>query len=143
MGLRPNLGVVRPPPKAVAHLGRTAHYCFTSLVHVLNQPNVLFGTFRSLEHLHIPSLGIQSYAFSRSINVTLISFCPSLCFSIIVCFSMKIASAVLAPTWLQQLVNDVGKASARFGLSSNAKKTQVMVIGRRINIMYNGPPWNK
>ena len=44
---------------------------------------------------------------------------------------------------LQQLVNDVGKASERFGLSLNAKKTQVMVIGRHtssINIMYNGAP---
>ena len=54
------------------------------------------GTFRSLEHLHISSLGMRSYAFSRSINVTLIFFCPSLCFSI-VCFSMKIASVVLLP----------------------------------------------
>ena len=39
---------------------------------------------------------------------------------------------------LQELVNDVGKE--RFGLSLNAKKTQVMVIGRHtssINIMYN------
>ena len=44
---------------------------------------------------------------------------------------------------LQQLVNDVGKTSERFGLSLNAKKTQVMVIGRHtssINIMYNGAP---
>ena len=44
---------------------------------------------------------------------------------------------------LQQLVNDVGKASERFGLSLNAKKTQVMVIGRHtstINIMYHGAP---
>ena len=44
---------------------------------------------------------------------------------------------------LQQLVNDVGKASERFGLSLNAKKTQGMVIGRHtssINIMYNGAP---
>ena len=53
--------------------------------------------------------------------------------------------AVLATTEgkLQQLVNDVGKASARVGLSWNAKKTQVMVIGRHtsdINIMYNGGP---
>ena len=30
---------------------------------------------------------------------------------------------------LQELVNDVGKASERFGLSLNAKKTQVIVIG--------------
>ena len=53
--------------------------------------------------------------------------------------------ALLATTEgnLQQLVNDVGKASERFGLSLNAKKTQVMVIGRQtstINIMYNGAP---
>ena len=53
--------------------------------------------------------------------------------------------ALLATTEgnLQQLVNDVGKASERFGLSLNAKKTQVMVIGRHtssINIMYNGAP---
>ena len=44
---------------------------------------------------------------------------------------------------LQQLVNDVGKASERFGLSLNANKTQVMVIGQHtssINIMYNGAP---
>ena len=44
---------------------------------------------------------------------------------------------------LQQLVNDVGKASERFGLSLNAKKTQVMVIGQHtysINIMYNRAP---
>ena len=43
----------------------------------------------------------------------------------------------------QQLVNDVGKASERFGLSLNAKKTQV--IGQHtssINI-HNGAPWNK
>ena len=42
---------------------------------------------------------------------------------------------------LQQLVNDVSKASERFDLSLTAKKTQVMVIGRHtssINIMYNG-----
>ena len=42
---------------------------------------------------------------------------------------------------LQQLVNDVGKTPERFGLSLNAKKTQVIVIGRHtssINIMYNG-----
>ena len=50
--------------------------------------------------------------------------------------------ALLATTEgkLQELVNDVGKASERFGLSLNAKKTQVMVIGRQtssINIMYN------
>ena len=53
--------------------------------------------------------------------------------------------ALLATTEgnLQQLVNDVGKTSERFGLSLNAKKTQVMVIGRHtssINIMYNGAP---
>ena len=53
--------------------------------------------------------------------------------------------ALLATTEgnLQQLVNDVGKAFERFGLSLNAKKTQVMVIGRHtssINIMYNGAP---
>ena len=53
--------------------------------------------------------------------------------------------ALLATTEgnLQQLVNDVGKASERFGLSLNVKKTQVMVIGRHtssINIMYNGAP---
>ena len=53
--------------------------------------------------------------------------------------------ALLATTEgnLQQPVNDVGKASERFGLSLNAKKTQVMVIGRHtssINIMYNGAP---
>ena len=53
--------------------------------------------------------------------------------------------ALLATTEgnLQQLVNDVGKASERFGLSLNAKKTQVMVICRHtsiINIMYNGAP---
>ena len=44
---------------------------------------------------------------------------------------------------LQELVNDVGKASERFGLSLNSKMTQVMVIGRHtssINIMYNGAP---
>ena len=44
---------------------------------------------------------------------------------------------------LQELVNAVSKASERFGLSLNAKKTQVMVIGRHtstINIMYNGAP---
>ena len=56
--------------------------------------------------------------------------------------------ALLATTEgnLQQLVNDVGKTSERFGLSLKAKKTQVMVIGRHtssINIMYNGAPWNK
>ena len=56
--------------------------------------------------------------------------------------------ALLATTEgkLQELVNDVGKASERFCLSLNAKKTQVMVIGRHtssINIMYNGAPWNK
>ena len=53
--------------------------------------------------------------------------------------------ALLATTEgnLQELVNDVGKASEHFGLSLNAKKTQVMVIGRHtssINIMYNGAP---
>ena len=53
--------------------------------------------------------------------------------------------ALLATTEgnLQELVNDVGKAFERFGLSLNAKKTQVMVIGRHtssINIMYNGAP---
>ena len=53
--------------------------------------------------------------------------------------------ALLATTEgkLQELVNDVGKASERFGLSLNAKMTQVMVIGRHtssINIMYNGAP---
>ena len=53
--------------------------------------------------------------------------------------------ALLATTEdnLQQLVNDVGIASERFGLSLNAKKTQVMVIDRHtssINIMYNGAP---
>ena len=35
------------------------------------------------------------------------------------------------------------EASERFGLSLNAKKTQVMIIGRHtstINIMYNGAP---
>ena len=44
---------------------------------------------------------------------------------------------------LQQLVNDVGKASERFGLSLNAKNIPVMVIGRHtsgINIMYNIAP---
>ena len=44
---------------------------------------------------------------------------------------------------LQQLVNDVGKASERFGVSWNAKKTQVMVIGLHtcsINIMNHGAP---
>ena len=51
--------------------------------------------------------------------------------------------ALLATTEckLQELVNDISKASERFGLSMNAKKTQVMVIGRyksSINIMYNG-----
>ena len=51
--------------------------------------------------------------------------------------------AILATTEgkLQELVNDVGKSSERFGLPLNAKKTQVMVIGRHtssINIMYNG-----
>ena len=56
--------------------------------------------------------------------------------------------ALLATTEgkLHELVNAVGKASERFGLSLNAKKTQVMVIGRHtstINIMYNGAPWNK
>ena len=47
------------------------------------------------------------------------------------------------PSKLQELVNDVGKASERFGLSLNANMTQVMVIGRHtssINIMYNGAP---
>ena len=53
--------------------------------------------------------------------------------------------ALLATTEgnLQQMVNDVGKASERFGLSLNAKKTQVVVIGRHIstiNILYNGAP---
>ena len=53
--------------------------------------------------------------------------------------------ALLATTEgkLQELVNAVGKASERFGLSLNAKKTQVMVIGRHtstITIMYNGAP---
>ena len=53
--------------------------------------------------------------------------------------------ALLATTEgkLQELVTDVGKASDRVGLSLNAKKTQVMVIGRHtssINIMYNGTP---
>ena len=53
--------------------------------------------------------------------------------------------ALLATTEhnLQQLVNDVGKASERFGLSLNPKKTQVMFIGRHtssIDIMYNGAP---
>ena len=53
--------------------------------------------------------------------------------------------ALLATTEdnLQQLVNDVGKASERFGLSLDAKKTQVMVIVRHtssINIMYNEAP---
>ena len=53
--------------------------------------------------------------------------------------------ALLATTEgkLQELVNDVGKASERFGLSLNGKKTQFMVIGRHtssINIMYNGAP---
>ena len=53
--------------------------------------------------------------------------------------------ALLATTEgnLQQLVNDVGKASEPIGLSWNAKKTQVMVIGRHtcsIDIMYNGAP---
>ena len=40
-------------------------------------------------------------------------------------------------------VNDVGKVSERCSLSLNAKKTQVMVIGRQtssINMMYNGAP---
>ena len=53
--------------------------------------------------------------------------------------------AILATTDgnLHQLVNDVGKASERFGLSLNANKSQAMVIGRHtssINIMYNGAP---
>ena len=53
--------------------------------------------------------------------------------------------ALLATTEgkLQELVNEVGKTSERFGLSLNAKKTQVMVIGRNtssIKIMYNGAP---
>ena len=53
--------------------------------------------------------------------------------------------ALLATTEgnIQPLVNDVGTASERFGLSLNAKKTQVMVIGRHtssINTMYNGAP---
>ena len=53
--------------------------------------------------------------------------------------------ALLATTEgnLQQLVNYLGKAYECFGLSLNAKKTQVMVIGRHtssINIMYNGAP---
>ena len=46
----------------------------------------------------------------------------------------------------QQLVNVVGNASERFGLSLNVKKTQVMVIGRHtssINIMYNRASWNE
>ena len=44
---------------------------------------------------------------------------------------------------LQQLVNEVVKTTERFGLSLNAKKTQVMVMGRHtssINIIYNGAP---
>ena len=65
------------------------------------------GICRSLEDLHISSLGMLSYAFSRSINVTLMFFCPSLCFSI-ACFSMKIASVVLLPginpNWLSWIL---------------------------------------
>ena len=53
--------------------------------------------------------------------------------------------ALLATTEgkLQELVNEVGKASERFGLSLKANKTKVMVIGRNtssIKIMYNGGP---
>ena len=44
---------------------------------------------------------------------------------------------------LQALENEVRKASERFGLSLNAKKTQVKITGRhtsRINIIYKGAP---
>ena len=44
---------------------------------------------------------------------------------------------------IQQLVNYVGKAYERFGLSLNDKTTQVMFIGfhtSSINTMYNGVP---
>ena len=57
-----------------------------------------------------------------------------------------VALLVTTEGTLQELVNDVGKASERFGLSLNAKKTQVMAIGRHtssINIMYNGAPLEK
>ena len=64
------------------------------------------GTFRSLEHLHISSMGVRSYAFSRSKNVTLMFFRHALCFSI-VCIRMKIAYVVLlpgiSPNWLGAL----------------------------------------
>ena len=58
-------------------------------------------------------------------------------------YTDNVALLATAEGNLQQLVNDVGKASERFGLSLNANKTQVMVIGRHtssINIMYNGAP---
>ena len=61
-------------------------------------------------------------------------------------YADDVALLATAEGKLQELANDVGKASERFGLSVNAKKTQVMVIGRHtssINIMYNGAPWNK
>ena len=58
-------------------------------------------------------------------------------------YTDNVALLATAEGNLQQLVNDVGKASERFGPSLNANKTQVMVIGRHtssINIMYNGAP---
>ena len=58
-------------------------------------------------------------------------------------YADDVALLATAEGKLQELVNDVGKASERFGLSLNAKKTQVMVIGRHtssINTMYNGAP---
>ena len=54
-------------------------------------------------------------------------------------YSDDVALLATAEDNLQQLVNYVGKAYGRFGLSLNAKKTQVMVIGRHtssINTMY-------
>ena len=44
-------------------------------------------------------------------------------------YADNVALLATAERNLQQLVNDVGKASERFGLSLNAKKAQVMVIG--------------
>ena len=96
MGLSPSLGVVDIHPKLLlspAALRTTVlHPLYMSCTSLM----YFSGIFRFLEHLHISSLGMRSYAFCRSINVTLILFCPSLGFTI-VCFSMKIASVVLLP----------------------------------------------
>ena len=64
----------------------------------------LYGTFFSLAHPHISSLGSRSYAFPKSINTILMSFCPSLCVSI--CFGLRRKGAsvvplpVINPNWL-------------------------------------------